>query len=49
MTQAQDLAGIIDTEILIGMRMCADGKIRAVYIDARGRFVRIDGRKIRTF
>jgi len=23
--------------------MCADGKIRAVYSDARGEFVRIDG------
>lgn len=36
-------------EILIGMRKCSDGQIRAVYSDARGEFVRIDGRKVRSF
>jgi len=36
-------------EMYIGMRMCLDGLIRAVYRDARGEFVRISGKKIRRF
>jgi len=36
-------------EILVRMRMCADGRIRAVYSDRIGEFVRISGRKSEEF